>query len=90
MRITVGLLERKVAYLNKVLGYPNTRYNTDGNLNVGTYMLDMAYGRYSLEKALSGNGVKDVFDLGHMPKRELYYLIVAYMKGIEEYDPRHV
>lgn len=57
-----------------------------------TYYLDGAYGGYALYR-MSGpdingesHGVSDVFG-GHMPKRDLYYRLHAFLEGIESVRP---
>ncbi len=57
-----------------------------------TYDLDGAYGGYALYRMSGPNwtgeshGVSDVFG-GHMPKRDLYYRLHAFLEGIESVRP---
>ncbi len=57
-----------------------------------TYYLDGAYGGYALYRNCGPNwtgeshGVSDVFG-GHMPKRDLYYRLHAFLEGIESVRP---
>lgn len=87
-RITLDMLERKVTYLNKITGNPSEPYTKgdDGRsrANIGHYCLDGAYGGVALYQLESETGgVRSVFNVGHVPKRELYALICAYIAGIE-------
>lgn len=78
MRITDKILESRVEWLNKVVGIESGDYKTPGY-----YMLDWAYGGVSLERiANTGSGVHDVFNVGHITKRELYGMINAFIEGI--------
>ncbi len=53
------------------------------------YVLSGAYGGYALHRNCSADGdgeshgVSDVFGCGHMPKRELYERMQAFLRGIE-------
>ena len=78
MRITQKDLEAKVKRLNRIAGFDNPTYST-----IGAYCLDYAYGGVSLEKYINEHGaVHDIFNRGHMPKRELYELICAFETGL--------
>lgn len=58
----------------------------DGRLtaNIGAYVLDGAYGGWELHRmATAGGGVSDVFFCGHVPKRELYGRMQAFLRGLE-------
>lgn len=51
---------------------------------VGAFYIDGAYGGYALYRVVTdGGGVRDVFDVGHVPKRELYGMLRAFLAGIE-------
>lgn len=51
----------------------------DGSACVGNYHLSYAYGGGALHQMTStGGAVRDVFNRGHMPKRELYNLLAYY------------
>jgi len=51
--------------------------------NIGVYYIDGAYGGVALYRVTSeGGGVTDVFSVGHVPKRELYHLMFAYIEGL--------
>tara|TARA_R110000744_G_scaffold64675_2_gene133067 strand:- start:366 stop:638 length:273 start_codon:yes stop_codon:yes gene_type:complete len=86
-RITVKDLEGVVSRLNRLTDNPDTTWtrNAEGKLkaNIGNYHLSGAYGGYALHQNMSdGRGITDIFN-GHMPKRELYNLIHAYLNGID-------
>ena len=86
-RITNHMLRNKVDLLNQVTGNPLETYTTNENgthAAVGNYHLSSAYGGYALHRHVNeGGGITDIFGRGHMPKRELYDLICAYMLGFE-------
>ena len=42
-----------------------------------------AYGGWQLCQQTAGGGVRNVLSMGHRPKRELYNLIWAFIKGIQ-------
>ena len=81
MRITEGMLQARVDYLNKITGLQvkEVKYNT-----VGAFILDHAYGGVALYRVVTKKGgVNDIFNAGHMPKRELFNRIYALRQGIE-------
>ena len=79
MRITQGILEQTVKIINKRNGIENPNYGT-----VGAYEISYAYGGVSLHKVMSKHGaVKDIFRCGHVPKKDLYNRITAYMEGMD-------
>ena len=50
---------------------------------IGNYHIDGAYGGVSLHQMVNdGGGIRDVFSCGHVPKRELFDRICAFMEGI--------
>ena len=83
MRILQKDLENKVARLNNIMGFNNSKYST-----VGAYRLDYAYGGVALHRYVNeSGGVHDVFRVGYVPKKELWYLMCAYEGGI--YDAKN-
>ena len=91
MRITKQDLERKVELLNHITGNPKEPYtfgNRDINRvrkckhNPGCYHIDKAYCGYELVQMHESGGVSDVLRTGHIPKKELYNMMSAYMEGI--------
>ncbi len=88
MRISIKQLEARVTWLNEITDMPVTSYTrgNDGKLtaNIGNYHISGAYGGYALHRMSNkGGGVSDVLQTGHIPKKELFNLICAYMAGIE-------
>lgn len=87
MRITEKDLQAACDSINLMLDKPLEPYaRVEGKLvvNVGCYHLDPAYGRVALyQMASEGGRVRDILD-GHMPKRDLYERMQAFIKGIEE------
>ncbi len=101
-RVTVRDLEALVLRVNRAvngtLEYPDETFPTHYQDETGyhqspwTYYLDGAYGGYALYR-MSGpdingesHGVSDVFG-GHMPKRDLYHRLHAFLEGIESVRP---
>lgn len=87
-RITIKSLERMVNLLNKLTNSPTEPYSPRENgigvkANIGNYHISQCYGGYSLHRMFNDGGVNDVFRCGHIPARELYYRICAYIDGIE-------
>jgi len=90
-RITQKHLEAKISNLNRITGHTDEIYRLDahGRIiggNPGTYCLSGAYGKYALHQMSSGGGtgIRDVFDVGHIPARQLAELISAYTLGLSE------
>lgn len=70
--VTEAQLQQLVHRININAGTPLTAYD-HGKAQVGHYHISFAYGRVALHQTTStGGAVRDVFSLGHMPKRELY------------------
>lgn len=83
-RITRADLDGAVDLLNRIAGTPTHPYRMRGGANIGNYHLDGAYGGWALHQmANESGGIRDIFNMGHMPARELYNLIHAYRKGME-------
>ena len=87
-RVTMGMLEKKVDYLNKLTGNASTPWTRgdDGKLtaNIGNYHLSGAYGGWCLHQMDNeGGGVHVPFNCGYVPKRELFYRICAFIDGIQ-------
>ena len=65
----------------------NTETGTASNAvraRVGIYYIDGAYGGVALYRVTSeSGGVTDVFNVGHVPKRELRNLMFAYIEGLD-------
>ena len=79
-RITERQLEIMTERLNEIVGFDeNVKYST-----IGAYTISYAYGGVSLHQYVNEHGaIKDVFSCGHIPKRDLYNRIMAYMEGMK-------
>lgn len=56
--------------------------------SVGNYHLSFAYGGVNLERMVNDKGgVANVFGHGHVPKRELYEQMHAFLRGLEAATP---
>jgi len=83
-RITDKMLQIRVDYLNKITGSPAEYFIEAGNTATGHFLIDSAYGGVALERVTNTTGgVTDVFDSGHMPKRELFERLCAFIEGYE-------
>ena len=87
MRITEKMLENLARDINKITESPDTTYtkNNDGTFtaNIGNYHISYAYGGAALHRISNEHGgVLDVF-YGHMPKRDLYNRMAAWVQGYE-------
>ena len=85
MRVTKQDLERKIELLNHITGNPENPYTFNNHhviSNAGCYHLSGAYGGWELNQMCKSGGTRDVLNTGHIPKKELYNLICAFMEGI--------
>ena len=94
-RITDANLQAVVDRINSETNSPMTSYTRtpcDGpngktfttDANIGNYHLSWAYGGVSLHRMVNpGGGVTDIFRSGHMPKRELYERMHAFLCGLD-------
>ena len=88
-RITKAFLSAQVSTLNRLFGLGDEIYTCDQNHKIiggieGVYLISGAYGGYALHKMHESTGQSDVFNMGHVPARQLSELIDAYTKGIRE------
>ena len=85
-RITKQNMQAVVDRINRTTGMPAQPWVTvDGKhiAQIGCYHLSGAYGGYALHRMHNEHGgVSDVFG-GHMPKRDLYDRMHAFLRGIE-------
>ena len=86
-RITEKDLQAVCNRINRATGSPAEPYvkDADGKYHaqIGCYHLSHAYGGVALHRMYNdGGGVSDVFG-GHMPKRELYGKMHAFIAGID-------
>jgi len=85
-RITRKELDGSINYLNRITSNAAEPYRKEGDkwiANIGNFHISGAYGGFALHQM--GNedgGIRDIFQQGHMPMRELYNLVYAYAKGI--------
>lgn len=87
-RITLKNLQAVVDRLNRITGSPAKPWtHADGKnvAQIGCYHLSRAYGGVSLHRMVTdGGGVSDVLYCGHVPMRDLYNRISAYIYGIQD------
>jgi hypothetical protein len=87
MRITNKQIEAQISHLNRITGSPETPWTRkDGRntANIGNYHLSQAYGGACVHRMENtGGGVSTPICNGHVPKREIYGLLVAFIAGIE-------
>ena len=86
-RITRKDLDGAVNLLNRITGNEAEPYRGEHGKwvsNIGNFHISGAYGGFSLHQmANEAGGIRDVFQCGYIPMRDLYNLIHAFRKGIE-------
>lgn len=86
MRVTLSMLKNRVAFLNKKMNRPEkyvSEVEGKRKINVGHFCISQAYGGYQLEEVCNdAGGVTNVFNIGHIPARELLSLICAFEAGM--------
>lgn len=87
-RVTEKQLQDLCARINREIGSPAAPYtrNADGNLvgQVGNYQLSYADGGVSLHRLINERGgASDVFECGHIPKRDLANRMHAFLIGLD-------
>jgi hypothetical protein len=90
-RIRQSDLEHYAGLINQATNSPMEPWTRDdtGKLvaNVGNYYISGAYGGVSLQRNVNlSGGCTDVFNCGHVPKRDLYNRMRAYLAGLEARD----
>ena len=88
MRITNDQLENLCGIINRLTNSPQDPYSLGMDAkyhpNAGCYHLSGAYGGTGLIRMCEqGTGVTDVFNCGHVPKRELYHRMQAFILGLQ-------
>ena len=83
MRVTRKILKQRLRNLNELTGEHPDEYTVDsegGHYNIGTYVIGHNAGNVRLERI--DNDAGGTHELtGFSSKRELYYMISAFMKG---------
>lgn len=86
-RITISNLEAVVARINRLTGSPAAPWRREGDrsrANIGNYHLSQCYGGVCLHRMSNeSGGVTTPLGSGHVPKRELYEQLHAFLRGIE-------
>ena len=91
-RITERDLAGVCRRINRLTKSPEAPYakSADGErmvAQIGNYHISHQYGGVSLHRMVSeGGGVSDVLMCGHVPKRELYTAMHAFIRGMETRD----
>jgi hypothetical protein len=86
MRVTTKDLEAVISRINAMTGNKPEAYTQTDNgykANVGTYVLDGAYGGWKLQQIVNEHGAVTNITTGYVPKRELYHQMQALIKGFE-------
>ena len=86
-RVTESQLAAVVARINRMTNSPQSAYvqvNGEYQAQIGNFHLDHAYGGVSLFRMSNpSGGVSDVFQIGHVSKRELLGAMFAFIRGLE-------
>jgi hypothetical protein len=90
-RIRQSDLEYLAGLINQATNSPMETLTRDesGKLtaNVGNYYISGAYGGVSLHRNVNLRGAcTDVFNCGHVPKRDLYNRMRAYLAGLQDME----
>ena len=89
-RITIKHLRALAARLNTITGSPMEYASprTQGvpfSANIGNYHISQAYGGYCLHRVANhGGGVSCPLSSGHIPARDLYERMHAYIRGMDD------
>jgi len=88
-RITNKQLEILADRMNEVTGSPKEAWTRakDGTLkaNIGNFHISRAYGGACVHRMMSeGGGVTTPISYGHIPRRDLFELMHAWLRGFEE------
>lgn len=83
--VTLKMLEAVATRINIMTSSPlEAYYKVEGRYvaQIGNYHLSGAYGGFALHRMHNlGGGVSDVFQCGHVPKRELLERMYAFING---------
>lgn len=87
MRVSIKQLKDLCTYINELKNTPiepYTRVDNQLKANIGNYHLYQAYGAVALHRMCNeGGGITEVIGLN--TKKDLYYQLHAYIKGITNY-----
>lgn len=87
MMITLRDLEAAIVRINRMTNSPHTPWTVKAGQSVacvGNFHISQAYGGVSLHRMVNeSGGVEDVFSVGHVPKKALYHMMHAWIKGWE-------
>lgn len=89
-RITESHLQAMVDRINRITGNPMVPYAFDAAAGkhvaqVGNYHISHAYGGVCLHRMVNtSGGVSTPIGGGHVPKRELYERMHAYIQGLND------
>jgi hypothetical protein len=85
-RITKKQLQARIETINSILGMPETPFTVheDGTrtVNEGVFILTQAYGGYGVGKMSEEGGTWSVVWNGHIPARDAYERISAFIAGL--------
>ena len=85
-RISKKILQSRVETINCVLGMPDSPYTRTEDkftANIGNFHLSQAYGGYCVNRMCNENGgVSTPIWAGHIPAREAYERICAFIAGL--------
>ena len=79
-RVTINDLRNAVDWLNQITDSPRDA-RTDGQWNVGHFLIYSAYGGHSLKRICEGGGHDTPAEHGFMPARDLLRVIRSYGYG---------
>jgi hypothetical protein len=84
-RITDKQLDNLATWLNELTGSPTEYRNKEtGKINVGHFTISHAYGGVCLHRICNeGGGCSTPLSGGHIPKRDLFNEMHAFIKGLE-------
>jgi hypothetical protein len=81
-RITEANLQAVVDRINRMTNSPTSPY-VGNKAQIGNYHLSHAYGGVCLHRmATDGGGVSSPLIIGHVPKRDLYHAMFAFIAGL--------
>ena len=87
-RISVGMIQTNINYLNEITNSHPDPYSKDADskfrANVGNWHISLVSGGCSIRRMVSKWGGSTILmDTGQIPKRECFYMLRAFIAGIE-------